>query len=189
MKINYLELSRYHLFVVTLYVIFCPLIFILTPLRPSFVLTGDALQLIAPLFLGILASLYILNPLLHFGRITFTPLKPTQLLWVFFYSTVLIALPEELIFRGVFQGLLQSNISITPLVILFSALIFGVAHLLNRAPSLNPRFYNWNLAIASFVVGIFLGIAFALTQSLAVPIILHSLTLLFLKIFVREGIA
>jgi membrane protease YdiL (CAAX protease family) len=189
MKINYLELSRYHLFVVTLYVVLCPLIFILTPLRPSFSLTSNDLQLTVALFLGILASLYILNPLLRFGRITFIPLKPAKLLWVLFYSTVLIALPEELIFRGVFQSLLQNNIATTPFVIILSALIFGTAHLLNRAPSLNPRFYNWNLAIASFIVGIFLGIAFALTQSLAVPIILHSMTLLFLKIFVREGIA
>jgi len=189
MKINYLELSRYHLFIITLYVIFCPLIFILTPLRPSFALTDNALQLTILLFLGILASLYLLNPFLRFGRINFSPLKPTTLLWILFYSTILIALPEELIFRGVLQVLLQNHIPATPSVIALSALIFGAAHLLNRAPSLNPRFYNWNLAGASFVVGIFLGIAFALTQSLAVPIILHSLTLIFLKLFVKEGAA
>lgn len=189
MKINHLELSRYHLFIITLYVILCPLIFILTPLRPSFILTSNAPQLTILLFLGILTSLYLLNPFLRFGRITFMPLKPVPFLWVLFYSTALIALPEELIFRGVFQSLLQNKFPASPLVIILSALIFGTAHLLNRASSLNPRFYNWSLAVASFVVGIFLGIAFALTQSLAVPIILHGLTLLFLKLFVKEGVA
>jgi len=99
---------------------------------------------------------------------------------------VLIALPEEIIFRGFIQRYLQSNISNISVVIFLSSIIFGLAHIPNGARGFLPKQWNWKLVVMSFVAGFYLGFAYFLTGSLVVPIILHALFAVVAKMFIQD---
>ncbi len=93
----------------------------------------------------------------------------------------MISIAEELLFRGIIQGYFQTVIANTVLVVLFSSLLFGVAHLPNDAKGIHPLRWNWRLAGIAFLGGIPLGALYALTGSLLFPILLHAIFLLILK--------
>ena len=69
---------------------------------------------------------------------------------------------EELLFRGAFQGWF-AHIMPLALAILIPAIVFGALH-----------YYNLIYMILAAVIGVYLGIAFALTHNIAVPIIAHA---------------
>jgi uncharacterized protein len=98
----------------------------------------------------------------------------------------LIAIPEEILFRGLIQGGLQPFIPSLPLLVLGSSLIFGLAHLPNGAWGWRIRQWNWNFARVAFLVGLPLGLLYALTGSLLAPTLLHMLLLMIFKLFAEE---
>jgi membrane protease YdiL (CAAX protease family) len=98
----------------------------------------------------------------------------------------LIALPEEILFRGIVAKNIQQYFSNIYITIILSALIFGMAHLLNGAKSFWPKNWNWKLTAMTFVAGIFLCLIYLMTNSLTIPIILHSLLILINKIFIKD---
>jgi len=131
-------------------------------------------------------SLFLANKLLKFGELRVNKKNLLQFSLIFFCAFVLIAVPEEIIFRGFVQKYLQSVILNPSLSIIFSALVFGAAHLLNGALGFWPGKWNWKLAGMSFIAGLYLGLAYFLTDSLVPPIILHTLILVVVKIFVKD---
>lgn len=95
------------------------------------------------------------------------------------------AIPEEILFRGITQGLVLS--SFTPILsILLSSFIFGLAHILNSTKGVGPMNWNWQLVGVSFLGGIPLGTLFLLTGSLFLPTILHAVFLLVFQIFLSN---
>lgn len=100
---------------------------------------------------------------------------------------IIIALPEEIIFRGIVQGYLQSKAGALT-AILLSALIFGLAHLPNGAKGWKLQEWNWRLMFLACLGGLPLGLIFLLTNSLLIPTILHGLFSVVIKIFIDEKI-
>jgi len=70
---------------------------------------------------------------------------------------------EELLFRGVLQPLLVEWTGLF-LALIISNVLFGMAHLVTRT-----------YALIAATVGLYLGVVFAVTDNLLVPIVVHSL--------------
>jgi len=81
-----------------------------------------------------------------------------------------IAIPEELLFRGIIQNLLQKTFKRPYVALIISALIFGAAHLNNGQPQ--P---NWRYFLPASIAGVFYGLAFMRARSLIAPAIVHTL--------------
>jgi membrane protease YdiL (CAAX protease family) len=110
---------------------------------------------------------------LPFGLATgFLQLNPklelTQLLGQPFGIFFFIAVPEELLFRGLLQGLLLERTGRPRLSLVVASLLFGVSHWHN--PGMPDCRY---LGLAA-VAGGFYGFAYLRARSLAVPALLHT---------------
>ena len=182
---NSLHLSKYTISIVVIYLFISIYFFFFTKRASSlFVFSGKDFLLLPPILLCALVSLFLVNKLLRFGDVSFNRKSLSQVLLIIFYYGLLIALPEELIFRGFVQQNLHSYLG-GGMAIILSAAIFGFAHVFNGARSLEGKDWNWKLVAMSFVAGLFLGFAYFLTGSLIVPIVLHILLGLVMKIFIK----
>jgi len=90
----------------------------------------------------------------------------------FFGIYLTIAIPEELLFRGILQNLLAKSIaggrgSLYGLLI--ASVVFGAAHL-HHAPA--P---NWKYAVMASLAGVFYGNAYRTRQRLSAPALTHTL--------------
>lgn len=182
-----LNKSKYHSLVVLLYIFVCFYFFFFIPFPLSyFVFNKGDIFLSFSIFVFAVGALFIVNKFLYSDSLIINKKSLSQILFIIFYAVILFALPEEILFRGIIQnkiGLITSNIFI---IVIFSALVFGIAHLLNGAKSLWPTNWNWRLAILTFTAGIYLSFAYFITGSLIMPIILHSLFIIINKLFIKE---
>lgn len=86
-------------------------------------------------------------------------------LGIFFF----IALPEELLFRGLVQNFLQKLLVDKPgRALLFAATFFGATHL-NNDPVM-----DWRYFLLATVAGIFYGWTYQKTRSLLLPALVHA---------------
>jgi uncharacterized protein len=79
-----------------------------------------------------------------------------------------IALPEELLFRGLIQNLLQKTWGDAGRALVVTSVIFGLAHL-NNGPS--P---DWRYAVLATVAGFFYGRACLQSGGLMAPALVHA---------------
>ena len=86
-----------------------------------------------------------------------------------FWQTLFIAVPEELLFRGIIQNLLEKEIGRPGLALGVAAVIFGAAHL-NNGPS--P---DWRYFLLATLAGMVYGRAYARTRNLMAPALVHTL--------------
>jgi uncharacterized protein len=77
--------------------------------------------------------------------------RPTTALSAFVFTFVLIALPEEIFFRGWMQNLLERRIGKTA-SLLVTSVIFGLAHFNKLSAS-----FNWRYVLLAAIAGIFYG--------------------------------
>lgn len=96
--------------------------------------------------------------------------NPAIFLYMIPVTILLVAPAEELIFRGIVQGLFRRAYGVVPAVVLASAL-FGVAHWLALTGGGSRLTY---VAIAA-VLGVVLGLSYEFTENLAVPVVVHGL--------------
>lgn len=80
------------------------------------------------------------------------------------------AIPEELVYRGIFQGALKDKYGIIP-AIAGSTLLYGAAAL--NDPAL-WTFPNWHAAVNALILGIACGVVYHKTKSLAVSGVLNA---------------
>ena len=83
-----------------------------------------------------------------------------------------IAIPEELLFRGILQNLLVKSITRGPrglYGLLIASVIFGAAHL-HHSPA--P---NWRYAILATLAGVFYGNTFRTRSRVSAPALTHTL--------------
>jgi membrane protease YdiL (CAAX protease family) len=83
-----------------------------------------------------------------------------------------IAIPEELLFRGILQNFLVKSIRSGPrglYGLLIAAVVFGASHL-HHAPV--P---NWKYAVLATLAGVFYGNAYRTRQRLSAPALTHAL--------------
>jgi len=81
----------------------------------------------------------------------------------------LIAIPEELLFRGIIQNFLEKTFRKPVLSLIVTSLIFGAAHLNN-----GPR-PDWRYFLLASLAGLFYGNAYQRTRSLMAPALVHTL--------------
>ncbi len=79
-----------------------------------------------------------------------------------------IALPEELLFRGLIQNFLQKTWKRATLALVVTSIVFGLAHL-NNGPS--P---DWRYALLASIAGFFYGRAYLQGGSLMAAALLHA---------------
>lgn len=97
----------------------------------------------------------------------------------FFGVLWVVALGEELFFRGVLERALLNTWMPPALAIVLSALIFGTAHLWFHA------FPNWKRACAASVLGIACGIAYWRNGSVRAPMVTHALVVTTWRVFFK----
>jgi hypothetical protein len=110
-------------------------------------------------------ALHFIHP--HFSSASFGQL-PLQ----FFVIYLTIAIPEELLFRGILQNLLCRSIRRGPSGVyglLIAAVIFGASHL-HHAPV--P---NWRYAILATLAGVFYGYTYRNRQRISASALTHAL--------------
>jgi len=93
--------------------------------------------------------------------------------WDLLYSALgiffLIAIPEELLFRGIIQNFLEKTSRKPGLALVVTSLLFGAAHL-NNGPS--P---DWRYFLLASLAGLFYGNAYQRTRALLAPAFVHTL--------------
>ncbi|MFC7133556.1 MULTISPECIES: CPBP family intramembrane glutamic endopeptidase [Salinibaculum] len=147
--------------------------------RSLFDLSGPSLRDIGWVIAGIVSLLVVLNvlgaALQQFGieaaaneAITQGERQPVYLLYLIPVTLLFVAPAEELIFRGLVQGLFRRAYGVLPGVVIASAL-FGVSHYLALGGQGSKFAY---LAVAA-VLGLLLGLLYERTQNLLVPILVH----------------
>jgi membrane protease YdiL (CAAX protease family) len=88
---------------------------------------------------------------------------------LFLFSTlIVISLPEEALFRGAIQGLLQRAGASPWLAVGLASVVFGLSHLNNGPP-------DWRYFLLASIAGIAYGEAFRRTGNLAAPVLTHFL--------------
>jgi len=93
-------------------------------------------------------------------------LAPIAGAWVFTFF--LIAIPEELFFRGWMQNLLERRIGRTP-TLLVTAILFGLSHFNKRAV-----LFNWRYVLLAAIAGIFYGRAWRQDRRVGASAITHA---------------
>lgn len=95
------------------------------------------------------------------------------MLWV-------VALSEELYFRGMLQPILSRRLSSAKMGLIATALLFGLVHL--------PfgEFPNWKFAIVAAVAGFFYGRAFEETGTIRSAMVTHALVASLWRVFLKS---
>ncbi len=100
-------------------------------------------------------------------------------LGTFFGILWVVALGEELFFRGVIERALLDKSGSVVLAIAVSATLFGSVHLGFR------QFPDWRRAVTATLLGIALGIVYARTGSVRAPMVTHAFVVATWRIFFR----
>ncbi len=181
--------SKYHVIIVSFYILFCTCFFFFTELpQKLFAFNTKDLIILFPLLVVSLSIFFAANYFLKFGIVALNKRNLSKLPIIILYASLLIAIPEEILFRGIIQTYLFLYFQSTISLIGVSSLIFGIAHILNGAKGFSPRNWNWKLVTMTFLAGIFLGLSFYITTSLVVPVILHVLFILMMKVFIKDTV-
>jgi membrane protease YdiL (CAAX protease family) len=112
---------------------------------------------------------------LSIGMIRFAPLdRPWWqaagiVMGTFFGVLWVVALSEELFFRGVIEKFFLNRWKSPVAAIAISAVLYGCSHLWYRA------FPNWREALVTAALGVACGIVYARTDSVRAPMVTHAL--------------
>ena len=93
----------------------------------------------------------------------------SQVLLSAFGIFFLIAIPEELLFRGIIQNFLEKTLRKPTLALIVTSLVFGAAHL-NNGPK--P---DWRYFLLASLAGLFYGNTYQRTRGLMAPAFVHTL--------------
>ncbi|MDP1719107.1 MAG: CPBP family intramembrane metalloprotease [bacterium] len=100
---------------------------------------------------------------------------------LFFFAK---AVPEEVVFRGILQGLIKDKYGIFPAIV-GSALLYGAAAINDPA---RWAFPNWHAAINALTLGLACGVVYYKTKSLAISGALNAaVSFLWWMLFARGG--
>ena len=94
--------------------------------------------------------------------------RPWMIPLAWLFTFFLIALPEEIFFRGWMQNLLDRRIGRTA-SLLITAVVFGLSHFNKRS-----AFFNWRYVLLAAIAGIFYGRAWLAERRLAASSITHA---------------
>ncbi|MBV9302855.1 MAG: CPBP family intramembrane metalloprotease [Acidobacteriaceae bacterium] len=139
--------------------------------------------------IGVIYFLLVLVPLCVLGielrTVEFAPIhgdwwRVTGVAAGYFLGALwVIALSEELFFRGVIERALLNQWRSPVTAILLSAILFGAAHLWFR------RFPNWNHAFLAAILGIGCGLAYVRTGSVRSSMVTHACVVTIWRVLFR----
>ena len=145
----------------------------------------------AVLFLAIALPIGIFSGFVNPGLTTLPGLEiAARILATVFF----VALPEEILFRGIIQNQLTRRLAKRPQTALaISSLIFGLAHINNsKAPlwvlEISDTFslsVPWVYVLLASLAGWFYGRLYQRTGSLAAPVLMHALVDITWSLFFR----
>jgi membrane protease YdiL (CAAX protease family) len=95
--------------------------------------------------------------------------NPTYFLYMIPVALLVVGPGEELVFRGVVQGLFRRVVGVAPAVVLASCL-FGLGHL-----SAISSGSAWPYVFVTVALGVVLGAIYEYTENIAVPAAIHGL--------------
>jgi len=107
---------------------------------------------------------------IHFIQYSFEPTKLLIAPVAFFGIYLTIAVPEELLFRGLIQNWCERMTRRKPTGLIIGSIIFGISHLNNGRPIPNYRYF-----LMASVAGIFYGAVWRRSGSIAISAITHAL--------------
>src|SRR3989338_618961 len=163
-----ISISKYNLWVIGLYAILFPLIWVFAPNVFNYNFSSDSLAQVLLITVNSLFGIFLLNTIFNTYNMKWQHLSLLQIFQGTLYA-LLFAIPEEIIFKGIIHGSLQNAISNTLMAVFISSVIFFAAHLPNGASGLHLKEWNWRFATATFLIGLPLGLIFAITDSLLIP--------------------
>ncbi|MDB5259859.1 MAG: hypothetical protein JWN37_90 [Candidatus Nomurabacteria bacterium] len=152
-----------------------------------FMFSTKDLVFLLPITICAFIIFFAINYFLKFGVIGLNRKNLSKLHIIILYAGLLIAVPEEIIFRGFVQTYFYSILD-APNSIILSSLFFGLAHVLNGAKGFRLTEWNWKLVTMTFMAGMFLGFSFYVTGSLVVPVVLHTLFIIVMKVFIKDTV-
>jgi uncharacterized protein len=94
--------------------------------------------------------------------------QPLHAVGAFVFTFLLIAVPEELFFRGWLQNLLERRIGRTA-ALLVTAIVFGLAHWNKRTTS-----FNWQYVLLAALAGVFYGRAWRAQRRVGASSVTHA---------------
>ena len=94
--------------------------------------------------------------------------NPWRAVEAFAFTFFLVAVPEELFFRGWLQNLLERRMGRTP-ALLLTAVLFGLSHFNKRAVH-----FNWRYVLLAAIAGIFYGPAWRDRRRVGASAITHA---------------
>jgi uncharacterized protein len=94
--------------------------------------------------------------------------RPWTLPLTWFFTFFLIALPEEIFFRGWVQNLLERRTGRTA-SLLITAVIFGLSHFNKRT-----AFFNWRYVLLAAIAGVFYGRAWLAQRRIGASAVTHA---------------
>ena len=94
--------------------------------------------------------------------------RPWMIPLAWLFTFFLIALPEEIYFRGWMQNLLERRIGRTASLVV-TAVIFGLSHFNKRT-----AFFNWRYVLLAAIAGIFYGRAWRAERRIGASVITHA---------------
>jgi membrane protease YdiL (CAAX protease family) len=109
---------------------------------------------------------------LHFIRFHARPVSPVVLLVHFIGTYIMIAIPEEFLFRGILQNFVEKSIRGKrrgSYALIVASVIFGLSHLHH------PPVPNWRYAIMAALAGLFYGNAYRDRRRLPASAFTHTL--------------
>jgi CAAX protease family protein len=115
-------------------------------------------------YLPIALALGELTSFIHFHA---AQLAPAKIAAVWLLTFLLIALPEELFFRGILQNFLETRLGRT-WALAVSALLFGLSHF-NHGAS-----FNWKYVMLASIAGIFYGRAWRANRQVLASVVTHT---------------
>jgi len=134
-------------------------------------------------FLAVILPLGFLAAELHVYRFAPRHDSPWQIAGIavgtFFGILWVVALSEELFFRGVIERALLDYWRSPLAAILVSAVLYGCSHLWYR------HFPNWQDALVTTVLGVACGMAYASTGSVRASMVTHALTVVAARVLFR----
>ena len=105
--------------------------------------------------------------------------NPEAIFYLIPVTLLFVAPGEELLFRGVVQGLLRRSLGVVPGIV-GASVIFGGIHVVSIGSG-----DAWTYVLVATVLGLVLGTVYEYTENLVVPTVIHALwnTSLFLYVY------
>lgn len=184
---KYIKISKYHFGIIVAYLIAIPLLWFFFPQVFQYQYNGDYLLEVLLLIFFSLLGFGIYSHFFKKRKIQinlhylFTGI-PLLLIYSLFF-----AIPEEIIFRGIIQTYIRNQLTNAQIAIMLSSLIFGAVHLPNGAKGISFSKWNWQFAVIAFLGGLIFGSIYALTNTLLISTILHTLFLFMLMLKAKRN--